>query len=225
MTSDVVPAGGDPRRLLADVRDLTRRVRLAQRVTWFALLVLAAVTFVAIPIDRYGLVSSCESTATGTFCHEWHRGATIYWPPALLVAYAAIAVWSVRVARVRGLGARILPYVVTGVALTVVHATAWLLVRLYFDSHPAPVHPFPGWVMLLDRLVTPAGTIGVALLVLAWLERHVALLLFTLVYLGAVLPPFTFGPGYPPMSVVQQVINGTVLLGGIGFAVARRWRR
>ena len=49
MTSDAVPAGGDPRRLLADARNLARRVRFAQRVTWLPLLVLAVVTFGAIP--------------------------------------------------------------------------------------------------------------------------------------------------------------------------------
>jgi hypothetical protein len=225
MTTDSVPAGGDPRRLLSDVRTLAHRVRLDQRVTWVALLVLAAVTFVAIPIDRYGLVSNCAPVDSGSSCHEWHRGATIYWPPALLLAYAAIAVCYVRVARARGLGARVLPYVVTGVALTVMFTTVWLLAQHYLRSHP-PTSPFPSWVLLLDRLVAPAGTIGVALLVLAWLERHVALLVFTLVYLAAVLQPISFGPGYPPMTVPQQVINGTVLLlGAIGFAVARRRHR
>ena len=34
MTTDSVPAGGDPRRLLSDVRTLAHRVRLDQRVTW-----------------------------------------------------------------------------------------------------------------------------------------------------------------------------------------------
>jgi hypothetical protein len=226
MTTDSVPAGADPRRLLSDVRALARRVRLDQRVTWFALLVLAAVTFVAIPIDRYGLVTNCPPVDHRSLCHEWHRGATIYWPPALLLAYAAIAVWSVRVARARGLGARVLPYVVTGVALVVLSAAVWLLAQQYLRSHPPLTHPLPSWVMLLDRLVGPAGTIGVALLVLAWLERHVALLVFTLVYLAAVLQPISFGPGYPPMTVPQQVLNGAVLLlGAVGFAVARRWHR
>ncbi len=54
MATDSVPADGDPRRLQAHSRHLAQRVRLAQRVTWFPLLVLAAVTFAAIPVDRCG---------------------------------------------------------------------------------------------------------------------------------------------------------------------------
>jgi hypothetical protein len=41
MTTDSISAGGDPRRLLSDVRALARRVRRDQRMTWVALLVLA----------------------------------------------------------------------------------------------------------------------------------------------------------------------------------------
>jgi hypothetical protein len=49
------------------------------------------------------------------------------------------------------------------------------------------------------RLTTPEAAIGLALLVLAWTERNRALLLLTVGYLAVVL-----------------------LLGGIGFALARR---
>jgi hypothetical protein len=229
ITTEWVPASGDPRRLLADARTLARRVRLDQRVTWFALLVLAAVTFAAIPIDRYGMAVHCRSVDGGSVCDVWHRATTIYWPPALLLAYAAIAVCYVRVIRARGLGARVLPYVLTGVGLTALFTAVWLLERQYLHSH-RPTHPYPSWVLLLDRLVGPAGTIGVALLVLAWLERHVALLVFALGYLAVVLVPINFGWGvgwgYLTASLPQQVINGAVLLlGAIGFAVARRWHR
>ncbi|MFI7547013.1 hypothetical protein [Actinoplanes sp. NPDC049599] len=41
MTTESMPAGSDPRRLLADVRGLAHRVRVDQRMTWAALLVLA----------------------------------------------------------------------------------------------------------------------------------------------------------------------------------------
>jgi hypothetical protein len=232
MTTDSVPAGGDPRRLLSDVRALAHRVRLDQRVTSVALLVLAAVTFLAIPVDWYSLDADCGQVFAhgGTVCHIKRLGATFYWPPALLLAYTTIAVYAVRVTRARGLGARVLPYVLTGVTLTVLSATAWLLTRLYLDSHPVRTVPFPYWVMLLDRLVAPAGTIGVALLVLAWLERHVALLVFTLGYLAVVLVPITFGlrfgGNYLAEFLTPQVINGTVLLlGAVGFAVTRRRQR
>ena len=85
-------------------------------------------------------------------------------------------------------------------------------------------------MLVLDRLVAPWGTIGVALLVLARLERNVALLVFTLGYLAVVLVPINFGWsahwGIQTAFLPQQVINGAVLLlGAIGFAVARRRHR
>ena len=235
MTTDSLPAGGDPRRVLSDVRALAHRVRLDQRVTWVALLVLAAVTLAAIPIGWYFLDADCgrafSDGGSGT-CR--HRGLDrgFYWLPALLLAYTAIALYAVRVTRARGLGARVLPYVLTGVALAVLSAVAWLLVFIYWQSHPLPTEPLPSWVMLLDRLIAPVGTIGVALLVLAWLERHPALLLFTLGYLALVLvpidtfriPPFLWG--YATELLLPQVIGGVaLLLGAVGFAVAHRRQR
>jgi hypothetical protein len=226
MTTDSVPAGGDPRRLLSDVRTLARRVRLDQRVTWVALLVLAAVTFVGIPFDWYFLVLHC--VGDGTVCQFSRQGVLYYWPPALLLAYAAIAVCYVRVARTRGLGARVLPYALTGAALTVLFTAAWVAVRLYLPSHPRTL-PFPYWVLVLDRLIAPWGTIGVALLVLARLERNVGLLVFTLGYLTVALVPIDFGwhwGAFRTAFLPQQIINGTVLLlGAIGFALAGRRRR
>jgi len=224
MTTDSVPAGGDPSRLLSEVRGLARRVRVDQRVTWFALLVLAAVTFVGIPFDWYFLVFHCAGD--GTACQFSRQGVLYYWPPALLLAYAAIAVCYVRVARARGLGARVTPYALTGVALTVLFTAAWVAARLYFPTHP---HQFPYWVLVLDRLIAPWGTIGVALLVLARLERNVRLLVFTLGYLTVVLVPIDFGwhwGAFRTSFLPQQIINGTVLLlGAIGFALAGRRRR
>ncbi|MFI7430811.1 hypothetical protein ACIBPB_27830 [Micromonospora sp. NPDC049836] len=240
MTTDSVPAGDDPRRLLSDVRALARRVRLDQRVTSVALLVLAVVTFAAIPIAWYSLDADCgspsawisdPSVAGGSMCQVGrHLGPELYWPPALLLAYLAIAGYAVRVARARGLGTRVLPYALTGVALAVLSTVVWLVSRQDLLSRPPATEPFPYWVLLLHRLLEPAGTIGVALLVLAWLERHVALLVFTLGYLAVVLVPIGLGGhapgGYLAESLVPQVVNGAVLLlGAAGFRVARRWRR
>lgn len=230
MTTESVPAGGDPRRLLSDVRALSRRVRLDQRVTWFALLVLAAVTLVAIPIDWLSIRAECADViaAGGEACGVRRLAAHIYWPVALLVAYVGIALFAVRAARARGLGARVRPYVVTGVALTVVSVAAWLAVLAYLDGHP----PFtlPGWAVVLDRLVQPAGTIGVALLVLAWLERHLALALFATGYLVVVLVPVDFGwhpgPEFLMAWLAPQIINAVVLLlGAAGFAYRQRVKR
>ena len=227
MTTDSVPAGGDPRRLLSDVRALAQRVRRDQRMTWAALLVLAVVTFAGIPADWFGMRLTCAPDGA---CEFARRGVLYYWPAALLLAYAIIALWYARVARTRGLGSRVLPYAITGALTTLLFTAAWVAAALYFPDHP---QAFPSWVLVLDRLVAPWGTIGVALLVLARLERNVALLAFTLGYLATVLFLLPMNDGWASSFwgirasfAVPQLIAGTVLLlGAAGFALAGRRRR
>jgi hypothetical protein len=224
MTTESMPAGGDPRRLLSDVQGLAHRVRIDQRLTWVALLVLAGVTLAGIPFDWFGLKLNC--TADG--CEFARRGVLYYWPPALLLAYAAITYLYVRAARERGVGARVLPYAITGAVLTALFTAAWVAAALYFPDHPLEFSP---WVLVIDRLIAPWGIIGIALLVLARLERNVALLLFTLGYLVLALALPTneglgAGLGIRAAFAVPQLICGLVLLlGAVGFAVARRRRR
>ena len=234
MTSDAVPAGVDPRRLLADARDLARRVRLAQRVTWLPLLVLAVVIFGAIPAYRFGhtIVSDCQALEDGgQMCDVWQPAAEFYWLVAVILAYVVIAGGYLRVARARGVDARVLPYVLTGVALAVVmFAAVGAHIGSWFLSDPPTVPDPSAFVEVLFRLLTPIGAIGLALLVLAWLERHVALLLFALGYLAVVLVPIDFGWGvgwggpwqFAPMLVIS---GGVLLLGSAGFALAQRLRR
>jgi hypothetical protein len=227
MATESIPTGGDPRRLLADVRALAHRVRLDQRVTWAALLVLGAATLAGIPFDWFGMRVSCMPDGS---CEFARRGMLYYWPWALPLAYAIIAFCYVRAARARGLGARVWPYVITGFATSVVFPAGWAAVALYFSSHPYPDPPLPYWLFLLDRLVMPWGMIGVALLVLAWLERNVALFLFTAGYLALVLfvVPMNNGWDSPHWGLrvgmaLPQLISGTVLLlGALSFAAARR---
>ena len=71
MTSGTAFSGDDPRRLLSGTRELTRQVRRTQRATWFPLLVLAAVTFAAIPF-RYSphRLGTCAATE---ICQGLHR--------------------------------------------------------------------------------------------------------------------------------------------------------
>jgi hypothetical protein len=230
MTSDTVPAGADPRRLLADVRDLARGVRLAQRVTWLPLLVLALVTLGAIPVYRYGhqVVSDCQVVENGRTCKVFFQAAQFYWWAALLLAYVVIAYGYLRVARARGLGTRVRPYVLTGVALVVLSAAA-TGVLLLIDSPWYPGEP-SAFVQYLLRLLDPAGVIGLALLVLAWLERRVSLLVFALGYLVVVLVPLTVGWGVGwggQWAFKSQLLTngGLLLLGSAGFALAQRLRR
>ncbi|GAA0797041.1 hypothetical protein [Spirilliplanes yamanashiensis] len=230
MTTDTASVGGDPRRLLSDVRALAHRVRLDQRMTWAALLVLAAATLVAIPFDWFGMRVDCRPDGGCTYAR---RGMLFYWPAAMVLAYATIAVLYVRAARARGVGARVLPYAITGAATTVVFPAAWLAVNLYFRSNPYPDQPLPYWFFVLDRLVMPWGMIGVALLVLAWLERNTALALFTGGYLALVLLVLPMSDGFGPphfgiragMAVPQLIVGAVLLLGAAGFALADRRRR
>ncbi|GIE93045.1 hypothetical protein [Paractinoplanes rishiriensis] len=241
MTTDSVSTGDDPRRLLSDVRSLAGRVRRDQRLTWVALLVLAAATFLAIPFDWLFMKLQCDDSG----CMFARRGMLYYWPPALLLAYAAIAVSYVRAARARGLGARVLPYAITGAVTAVLFTAAYTTAAAYFPSNP-PFEggPLPFWWILLDRLIAPWGLIGLALLVLAALERNVALLLFTAGYLVLVLfvlrttdgmdLPFDLLPSFLSgtnthirlsMAVPQLIIGAVLLAGGIGFAKAHRRKR
>jgi hypothetical protein len=225
MTTDSV---SEPRRLLAEAQSLAHRVRLDQRLTWVTLSILAGVTFLAIPFDVHFMSVHCVA---GSGCQFKRLGVLYYWPAALMLSYAAIAFSYIRITRSRGLGTRVMPYTITGAALTALFTGVYLWVWHYFDTHPVPTHSYPAWVMLLDRLIAPAGIIGIALLVLSRLERNTALLLFTVVYLLVVLVPIDFGwvgHGDRPRTAYlpEQVINGTVLLlGAIGFGLARRRQR
>jgi hypothetical protein len=227
MTSDSIPADDDARRLLADSRHLAYRVRLARRVTWLPLLVLAVATLLAIPVYRFGHVLTCHPEGDGQACVLTQQTPVIYWPLALALAYAAIAYWYLRVARARGLSPRLLPYVLTGVAMVAVFLLVQWVGHHYIRANP-PTDPYPSWIMRLDHLATPSGLIGVALLVLVWLERHFALLLFTLGYLAVVIAPAGYGwgdhwgAGYWFVLAPLLINGGVLLLGALGFAQAQR---
>jgi hypothetical protein len=209
----------DPHQLLSRSRSLARRVRAEQRASWFPLLVFAAVTFAAIPFDRYGhRVLTCQAVPNGRICSVYSSPAFVYWPVALVLAYVAIAAFSLHRARARGVGTRVGPYVVVGIVIAVVVTVAAL-----WAAH----HPTAGGPRSLYRLIGPAAAIGLALLVLAWVERSVALFIVTVGYLVIVLVPVNFGwvlrrPS-PWYFLPHLVIYGSVLLlAGIGFALAQR---
>lgn len=235
MTTGQADADGDPRQLLAGTRELAQRVREAQRATWFPLLVFAAVTLAAIPVDRYGhrSMNCTDLLGTGTvssLCTTYSRSDFVYWPVAFMFAYIAIAVFYVRTSRERGVGTRVWPYVVVGllVAALVTGVAAWAA------GHPGAgayellglhVHgrlsPFAG------RLASTASAIGLALFVLAWTERNRALLLFTLGYMAVVLAPVHFGwvvhyPSPWPSLPGLVIDGGVILLGAVGFGFAQR---
>jgi hypothetical protein len=139
----------------------------------------------------------------------------------------------------------VLPYAITGAATAVVLTAAYTAAAAYFPTHPPfGGGPLPFWWIVVDRLIAPWGLIGLALLVLAGVERNVALLWFTLGYLALVLLvlPTTDGmdlPGWTVPSFMSgsntqlrlsmtpsQLIVGLLLLaGGLAFLKARRRRQ
>jgi hypothetical protein len=236
VTTEPLSAGGDARELLSRSRELTQRVRRAQRATWFPLLVLAGVTFLAGPATRLthrGL--ACRTIAghggpSGRVCAVYSTAGQVYWPLALTAAYVVIAAFSIRRARNRGVDTPVRPYVVAGIVIAIALAAAAV-----WGAHNPPVgertllglHLGPQMFGLFFRLTGPFCAIGLGLLVLAWAERNRALLAFTVLYLAAVLVPFDLWLRVPPStpwftSPQQIVCGGLLLLAGLGFAVAQR---
>lgn len=233
MTTDSAYAGNDPHRLLASIGELAQGVRRAQRATWFPLLAFAVVTFAAIPVERYGhYAASCRAVpAAGPAaraCVAYSTAAFVYWPVALVLAYAMIAGFYIHRSQARGVGTRVRPYLIAGiaVAIAVTCASLWAAHHPFADEHDIlGLHVAAAPAGLFPRLASPACAIGLALLVLAWAERSRALLVFTLGYLAVVLVPVTFGWAmtHPWFYVPHLVIDGAVLLlGSIGFALAQR---
>lgn len=224
MTDASVPPQDGPRELLSSARRLTRRVRQAQRGTWFPLLLFAVLTLGAIPVTlgtSHHLIA-CQASATSRACAAYAPAAYAYWPPALVLAYAAITAFYVRRARRRGVGTPVRPYVIAGIILAAaaIGASLWLVTHPGLVGLPSPQSP---GTRLAFRLATPEAAIGLALLVLSRVERNLALLAFATAYLVilifAVIPA-----GHFPWSL-QAITAGVLLLGGIGFALAQRRAR
>jgi hypothetical protein len=223
MTHESIPDG--PRELLASVRALAREVRAAQRATWFPLLVFVVLTLAAIPVDRYTPHHlACRSTGAGRVCLVVATWPLVYWPVALLLAYGLIAGFYVVRSRRRGVGTRIHPYVAVGAGLAVVLAGA----SLWLAGHP--LLPADG-AGVLYALATPTVVIGVALLVLARVERSRALLAVSVLYLAVVLLPALLQQRFTqpdPWAFLPRLLAGAVVLlaGSLVFAaVAHRQLR
>jgi hypothetical protein len=221
----------DPRIALSRTHELTRRVRRSQRATWFPLLVFAVLTFVAIPVNRFGHRDlTCTPVRPDAFprvCLVHNSAAFVYWPIALVVAYVLIAAFYIRQSHRRGVGTRVLPYVAAGLVIAVALsiASAWAV-----DSPISGQYDVLAWHLRgadIYRLIGPACAIGIGLLVLSAVERNVALLAVTAVYLVVALGGVNLGwtltqPtrwSYLPNLVIE---GGVLLIAAIGFAVAQR---
>jgi hypothetical protein len=226
MTNEQGPRAENPHELLSAVHDLTRRVRVAQRGTWFPLAVLGVITLAVIPVYRYAPrhLGPCRSGPGGTsVCAAYIPGVLVYWPVALLLAYAVIAGFYLSHAHRRGVGTRIRPYIVAGVAIAIL-LTA---VTLWRAAHPPlplsgiPLHAAPA-PPLVGRLGSATVAIGLALLVLAWVERNWWLTAYSLVYLVIVVAESARVSHSPsPWGFLSHLLipAAMLLLGSAGFAL------
>ena len=119
------------------------------------------------------------------------------------------------------------PYVVVGVVLALL-TTAW---ALWADAHPTFLAETLSLVAsqhtdLLHRIASPAGGIGLALLLLAWIERSWPLLGLTVVYLIATAVPVHLGSfAHPtPWAFLPHLLlgGGVLLIGGVILALIQR---
>jgi hypothetical protein len=236
MTDETAPSANMARQVLSTTDQLTRRVRQAQRGTWFPLALLGLVVVAAAPFYRLGRHTVTCDPALGArggveiidrgVCVQvvgWPSG--VYWILALVLAYAAIAAFYVFRSRSRGVGSRVLPYVGSGIAAGLVFgvASAWtqqLKLESYSPAGPVAVG------------LVPLIAIGLALFVLARMERSWAVLTFAVGYLVvALLANGGFGGrsgmdlpatwGFLPSLLLA---GGVLLLAAAGFALAERRR-
>lgn len=179
----------DPRQMLATTRSLTRTVRRAQGAAWFAPLVFGAMTLLAAPFLRYGpRFRHCAATGGHTIaCTVYPTLALWYWPIALVVGYAAIAWFYLRRSRKRGVGSRVQPFIGVGMLIGLLAAAwaVWGLTHPVFLAETLRVGPSVSGNVVF-RLTSPAGAIGLALFVLAWVERTWLLAVIAAVYLAVV---------------------------------------
>ena len=240
MADEQVPVADSPGQLLSATHELTRRVRQGQRATWFPLVLLGLVVVAAMPVYRYGsrLDISCVPVRGGVAerCLVTYGGwpAFIYWMAALVLAYAVIAGFYVLRARRRGVGARIRPYVLAGIAGLILVALIWPV-----QQHLGSLQSQSNFqAALVVHGLNPLLAISLALFVLAWAERNGALLAFAVCYLAATLlanysdvprrlfedlgwvatPQWFFLP-------TLCLAGGVLLLGGAAFAIAERRRK
>ncbi|MGK4578549.1 hypothetical protein [Kitasatospora sp. HPMI-4] len=215
MTTHPVPSPSDPHNLLAMRRALVRHVRREQRGAWFPLLVFAAVRFGAAPVVRYG---QGDHTVGDLPPAMW------YWPVALVLAYVAISWFYLRRSDRLGLGTRVGPYLALGVVLAVLVTVyvAWTALHPGFLAAlhgPSPVGLF------FNTVVSPAGTIGLALLLLARIERSWPLLAVTCGYLVVMLGSGD-RPDPSPWGFLPSLLlgGGVLLLGGVGLGLLQRFQ-
>lgn len=236
-TDTPAPESESPQQLLAAAEGYARKARLAQRQTWFPLLVLGLVV-AAWPI--FGLTGPPRGgcgpvvhTAQGEFRYCTIAGSRAflwYWVIGLSLAYVVITLFYLWRARQRGVGTRVGRYGWAWLGgLVLIGASVWA-VHTHLNNFT------PGDNRMAFRLAafTPMLAVGAGLFVLAWVERYPALAWFTVGYLAfaAVVLVSTWPSlelshhvGHHPVGFAASryvVVGAVLLLGSAGFALTER---
>lgn len=232
MANRLDSSSADSADLLAGIRGLALEVRLAQRGAWLPLLLVAAVTAGAIPVDRYGhYVRACGAIpgGAGEICTRYSAASLWYWPTALVLAYVMAGCFYIRRSRRRGVGTPTGPYLVSGAVLALVLAglSLWAAHHPVIQAQVLGLHVRSGASLAAigSRLISASAAAGLALVLLARLERSWAVAVVALTYVVVTLAPVDFGWVMARPSswsfLPHLVIDACVLLAGaaaIGLA-------
>ncbi len=236
-TDTPAPESDSPQQLLAAALEYTRQARLAQRQTWFPLLVLglvvAAWPLLGLSAPPSGGCGPEVVTATGPLRYCTIAGSTTffrYWMLSLSLAYVVITWFYLWRARRRGVGTRVGRYAWAWLGgLVLIGASVWVV-----HEHLRGLTPGDNSLGFRLAAFTPLLAIGAGLFILAWVERYPALAWFTVGYLvlAAVVLVSTWPSlqlshlvGHHPVLFAASrylVVGAFLLLGSAGFALVER---
>lgn len=221
--------------LVADVGRVQRATRRARRAIWFPLVLFGLIVLGAAPFYRpwppagSGLTFRNIGPVGGYLGGDFiDSGPAWYWLIALPLGYVATAAFLRWRAGRTGVAGRIAPYVVAGLGLF-----AFLVISSPSNLHalglPASIGTFLWSNDLAIRGLTPLLVVALGFLVLAWVERSMALAVFAAGFLGLTLLANLYDIGnlfrWAGLSAEDPrsgaiVAGAALLLGGLGFGIA-----
>ncbi|MGB6454770.1 MAG: hypothetical protein WBH47_09810, partial [Streptosporangiaceae bacterium] len=187
-------AAAGPAELLAEVRAVRRRARLARHAYWFPLVLFGLLTLASVPfyIREYPVGSGVFETGPGLRVLqsgflggpgllEVAKGTAYFWLGAMLLGITATVLWYRWRGNRIGLRTPARGYLITGLALI---SLALLIPVLSGRSLRMPLL-WPGGYVISDLF--PLVLIGLGLCVLAWSERSTGLAAISVGYLAVSL--------------------------------------
>jgi hypothetical protein len=234
----------DPGELLAEMRAIRRRARLARHAYWFPLVLFGLLTCASIPfyVRKFPLGAGALAGGSGrpvlqsTYLggrglFEFAQGAAYYWLGAMLLGIFVTVLWYRWRGNRVGLRTPARGYLISGLALI---ALALLVPVVGGRSFRLPLI-WPGGYVVADLF--PLVLIGLGLCVLAWGERSTGLaaiatgylalaIVVNLYKLSNVLDRLHWSVSPAASSLPNVVLPALVLLlsGAGAWVVQRRYR-